>query len=45
MIKFNKTFMACGSLLLASSGAIAQKAGDTILAVGLTQCARIWAWA
>lgn len=35
MIKFNKTFIACGSLLLASSGAIAQKAGDTILAVGV----------
>jgi outer membrane protein len=35
MTAFNKTFIACGSMLLASSGAIAQKAGDTILAVGV----------
>ena len=32
---FSKTFITCGSMLLASSGAIAQKAGDTILAVGV----------
>lgn len=35
MNAFSKTFMACGSMLLASSGALAQKAGDTILAVGV----------
>lgn len=35
MIALNKTFIACGSMLLASSGAIAQKAGDTIGAVGI----------
>lgn len=35
MVAFNKTYIAWGSMLLASSTALAQKAGDTILAVGV----------